>query len=55
MEKNNTGKEIKNNSRKLYDSLTKQITEINHYIWVLEYIENKRWIKVYCFCLLDAI
>lgn len=43
MEKNNTGKEIKNNSRKLYDSLTKQITEINHYIWVLEYIENKRW------------
>ena len=31
MEKNNTGKEIKNNSRKLYDSLTKQITEINHY------------------------
>ena len=40
MEKNNTGKEIKNNSRKLYDSLTKQITEINHYIWVLEYIEN---------------
>ena len=43
MEKNNTGKEIKNNSKKLYDSLTKQITEINHYIWVLEYIENKRW------------
>ena len=43
MEKNNAGKEIKNNSRKLYALITEEIRDIGNYITILTRLEAKRW------------